>query len=330
MKKELALEKYSFEKIPCIVCDGSDFRILSDKDRYGLSINIVICKKCGLIQTNPRMTKESQLKFYEREYRKFYCDNEEPSDKFFEEQVSRGKCIYDLVCNYTKERFTEKVVVEIGTGAGGILQIFKENQNATLGLDLNTKYLKYGADKGMNLSFGTLDNLKDFKMKPDLVIYSHVLEHLPNPVEELRILKKYLKPSSIVYIEVPGVKDLKTTHNQNFQEYIHIAHNYHFSLKTLKNVIRKAGFEMCYENEGIISLLKISNSREAYRFESDYLDAVLFLQELEKLRKTPLNIYALRKKISSNCLFLAEKLGLSEIILKYYLKLKRGNSKKLG
>lgn len=321
-QKILALEKYSFEKIPCIVCDDSDFQILSEKDRYGLPITVVICKTCGLIQTNPRMTKESQLEFYEHEYRKFYSGTEEPSDKYFEAQASRGKCIYDLICSHTKEKFTGKLVIEIGTGAGGILQIFKENQNVTFGFDLNKKYLKYGIEKGMNLSFGTLESLKDFKQKPDLVIYSHVLEHLPNPVEELKILKKYLKPFSIVYIEVPGIKSLKTTYNQSFQEYIHIAHNYHFSLKTLKNVIRKAGFEMCYENEGIISILKISNSKNEYYFESDYPEAVLFLQELEELRKNPLNMYALRNKISSKFLFLAKKLGLAKSY-KYYLRLKR-------
>lgn len=324
--KTFTLEKYSFEKVPCLVCDGSDFQILSEKDRYGLPITVVICKTCGLIQTNPRMTKESQLKFYEHEYRDFYFENEGPTDKFFDEQVFHGKRIYDLVCNY-KKKFTGKVVVEIGAGAGGILQVFKENQNQVLGLDLDADYLKFGEDKGINLSFGTIENLKDFKLKPDLVIYSHVLEHLPNPVEELKILRNYLKPSSVVYVEVPGVKDLRTTHDQNFQKYIHIAHNYHFSLKTLKNVIRKAGFEMCYENEGVISLLKISTSKDEYRFENDYPEAILFLQELEALRKNPLNRYALKKGIFSKCLFIAKKMGLADMVLKHYLKLKYGRSK---
>ena len=36
-----------------------DIEKLSEKDRYGLFMPVVICKKCGLVQTNPHMTEDS-------------------------------------------------------------------------------------------------------------------------------------------------------------------------------------------------------------------------------------------------------------------------------
>jgi len=81
---------YSFEEVPCCVCDGKKFEILSEKDRYGLYVPVGICKDCGLIQTNPRMTQEAYKQFYELEYRKLYNGTETPTDDFFKSEYKHG------------------------------------------------------------------------------------------------------------------------------------------------------------------------------------------------------------------------------------------------
>jgi len=72
---------YTFEDVPCCVCGGENFELLSEKDRYGLYVPVVICKDCGLIQTNPRMTQDAYNQFYELEYRKLYVGKDAPADK---------------------------------------------------------------------------------------------------------------------------------------------------------------------------------------------------------------------------------------------------------
>ena len=81
---------YSFEEVPCCVCGGRNFEILSEKDRYGLYVRVVICKDCGLIQTNSRMTQESYNQFYKLEYWKFYTGDKTPPDDFFKSEYKRG------------------------------------------------------------------------------------------------------------------------------------------------------------------------------------------------------------------------------------------------
>ena len=81
---------YSFEGVPCCVCGGRNFEILSEKDRYGLYVPVVICKDCGLIQTNSRMTQESYNQFYKLEYWKFYTGDKTPPYDFFKSEYKRG------------------------------------------------------------------------------------------------------------------------------------------------------------------------------------------------------------------------------------------------
>ncbi len=40
---------YSFEEVPCCIYGSNNFEILSEKDRYGFYVPVVICKDCGLI-----------------------------------------------------------------------------------------------------------------------------------------------------------------------------------------------------------------------------------------------------------------------------------------
>ena len=64
--------KYTFETVPCNLCESQDYIKVSEKGRFGLPTNVVICKKCGLGYLNPRWDSESYLKFYLEDYDTFY------------------------------------------------------------------------------------------------------------------------------------------------------------------------------------------------------------------------------------------------------------------
>lgn len=271
--------EYKFEKVNCSVCNKNSFELLSEKDRYGLYVPTVICKKCGLVRTNPRMNQESYNKFYNLEYWKLYIGKDHPNEDLFIDQKSRGKAILQLIEKIYKKPFTNKFVVEIGTGAGGILQVFKEIGNKVFGVDLDSEYINYGRKKGLNLKIGTVDKLDKLKEKADLIIYSHVAEHILNPVKELTKLRKYIKKTGFVYIEVPGIMYLKKTYHQDFLKYLQNAHTYHFSLRSLINVANKAGLILVYGDESINSIFKIGNVKNNY--DNVYEDTITFLKELE-------------------------------------------------
>ncbi len=257
-------------------------------------MSVVICKNCGLIQTNPRLSESNYFEFYENEYRPFYHSRDVPTEEFFLKQYNHGKLIYEFLQNITKDEIKNKFIVEIGTGAGGILQYFKEKNNEILGLDLDSNYIKFGNQKGLNLVIGTIEYLSKVK-KPDVVIYSHVLEHISNPVNELNMLQKFLHKNSLLYVEVPGIKHLHLSYKQDFLKYLQFPHLYHFTLNSLHNCLKKSGFELIAGNEIIQALFKIGNIQKSY--SNEYDSNISFLKNLEKIRTSPFNIHRLRYKI---------------------------------
>lgn len=316
VEDKIESKEYVFENVKCVVCDDCDFELLAEKDRYGLYVPTVICKKCGLLQTNPRMNQESYNKFYDSGYRKLYHGIDVPTDEFFRGQVVRGRTILEFIEQKTQKKFRNKFIVEIGTGAGGILQAFKENDNDVFGLDLGSEYIEFGRLKGLNLNVGTTDQLDKLSAKPDLLIYSHVLEHILNPGEELIKLKKYLKEDSLVYIEVPGVMNLTKTYDQDLLQYLQNAHVYHFSLETLNNLAQKSGLRLIYGNEVINAIFELNSINKIYK--NVYVETIEFLKDLEKKRKNPFSIYKIKNHIFNLLYFLSKKTGFLNTAKKIY------------
>jgi len=296
IEKKIAENLYSFEKAPCCICEGKNFEVLSEKDRYGLYVPVVICRDCGLIQTNPRMTQDAYNEFYDLEYRLLYMEKKISTYEFFKSQYERGKRIYEYLEKFLGIDLTNLKVLEVGAGAGGVLYYFKQKGNDVYGCDLGSEYVRFGREKyDLNLRVGTIDDIA-INWNPDIVIYSHVLEHILNPVGELVKLISICDHNHYLYIELPGVKYLNQSYGMNFLRLLQNAHVYYFTLATLKNVLGKSGYYFICGNEIIRSIFKPSSSEEE-NYESDYEDAISFLKKMEfyRLLPTPYNIKRLTK-----------------------------------
>lgn len=296
LKAKIKANEYVFEKLDCLLCGSKNFELLSEKSRYGIMMSVVICKDCGLVQTNPLMTETSLHEFYNSEYREIDQGLQSPNEGFFLRQFNHGRNIYKYIERITRKPIKNKFIVEIGTGAGGILKFFKEKGNKVFGLDIDSEYIEFGKEQGLNLEIGTLNQLSALDRKPDLVICSHVLEHLRDPVRELQKIRTYMHNSSILYAEVPGIKFLHFSYEQNLVRYLHDAHTFHFTLNSLINCMKKAGFQFITGNEVINSLFKIGSIEDDYRNEFD--STIQFLQELEKIRNNPFDVNRIKFKIA--------------------------------
>ena len=327
IEKKIKESIYSFESVPCCICGGNNFEVLSEKDKYGLYVPVVICKDCGLIQTNPRMKQESYNQFYDIEYRKLYVGKEVPTKEFFRNQYYRGKRIYHYLENNLGTSLTNLRILEVGTGAGGILYYFKEMGNEICGCDLDSKYLDFGRKNyNLNLYFGAVDDI-DIPWKPDIVIYSHIIEHLLNPIDELIKLKSIIGKNSYIYIEVPCIKYMKTYCGGDFFLWIQNAHIYYFTLKTLENLTKKAGYNLFCADEitDIHSLFKNSLANIDYNledtYENDYFNSISFLRKMEFYRFLP-TAYNLKRLMIPRVISLLKHVGLYNMAKRIYHKFK--------
>lgn len=275
---------YQFESVNCLQCGGDNYEPLSEMDRYGLYCPVSICRDCGLVQTSPRMTAGAYAEFYDSEYRQLYVGEPTVSEEFFKRQVSQGQKIDRFLSDLGWESYGNKKILEIGCGAGGILKYFRDRGAVVKGCDLGTEYLDYGVSEyGLDLVHGSIEDIpKSFE--PDLVLYSHVFEHVLDPVGELEKLRSLCSSRTKIYIEVPGIKNAVKAYRSDFLRYLQNAHVTHFTARTLENILSLSGFKVNSIND-YIQCYGFFSRTGAKEVVSDYSSALKVFQRLELIRK---------------------------------------------
>jgi 2-polyprenyl-3-methyl-5-hydroxy-6-metoxy-1,4-benzoquinol methylase len=305
LKVKIKKGDYVFEEVVCEVCENKKTTIISKYDRYGLPYESNLCKTCGLIYTSPRFDQISYVKFYDSQYRKIYTSfpKKTTKEKFFKNQIRRGKKVLDFI---KKNNPNKKIgsVLDVGCGMGGLLVPFKENNFNVYGVDYGSEYVEYGKSKNLNLGIG---GIKDVNEKFDVIIYSHVFEHILDLCSELSEIKKRLNENGVLYIEVPGVLNLHKNYRNDLNRYFQNSHTYNFSLITLKNVLTTNGFELINGNENVESLFKVSNVNNLITNDYDRL-----LGEFKKLnfknKMWVFSIKGIKTLIKSNLYNITRKL----------------------
>lgn len=273
----------------CVACKGSEFEILSEKDRYGLPYRVVICTKCGLVFANPYFTDESLVRFYNEDSPKIYrklskLNPEKQQEEYFEKKVaSKAVSVYDFLNKHLKP-IKDLTIVEVGCASGGILQYFKQHGNKVHGVDYGSDYITYGKSKGLDLHVGNIDVLIDKKIRADVVIYADVLEHIPNITIELEKAKQILKDDGVLYIALPSIK--KPT---DFLGQLQNAHVWYFVLPTLTNLMTQNGYELVYGDEQIQAIYKKSDGVAPQQISNEYEDIMQHLRQAEQDRNKILN-----------------------------------------
>ncbi len=296
---------YVFEEKKCAICDTTNFELLAEKDRYGLYCPLQICKDCGLIQITPRMTQNSYDKFYKNEYRDLYMGTVLDKVEYFESRYKAGEKIFNYLKNYLPklENKTEFKVLDVGCGIGGIIKFFKDQGYKTKGIDLGEEFIAYGkANHGLNLEVTKLVHL-DPSIKYDLIIYSHVFEHLLDLKAELKQIKNLLNPNGILYIEVPGLMNSESFnmgYKGDFLKFHQNAHTYAFNNSTLNNAICSNGFNCLAGNDKVQAVYQYSADNN-YQVVNNYKQMMDYLKLAEKYHSwypfTPYNLKHLPKLI---------------------------------
>lgn len=219
------------------MCGSINFKNIAKKDRYNLWNPVAICKKCGLILANPRLTSASYEKFYRSdEYRLIYDEEAWHSDVLEQRyNVEYSQHIFKAILPFSRKRKLNKVL-EFGCGGGWNLVPFFKNDFQIFGLDLSGYLVEVGRSKGLNLKVGSFDQIQG---KYDIIILNHVIEHFTDLEANLLELKEYLSSAGLFYIAVPNMDNFGLGQLQN-------AHAYYFSPRTFIHYLSNIGFQ-CIE-----------------------------------------------------------------------------------
>ncbi|MCX5677961.1 MAG: class I SAM-dependent methyltransferase [Candidatus Omnitrophica bacterium] len=222
-----------YETVECL-CGARAFDLLASADRYAMIQDSVVCTKCGLIQSNPRMTEEELRRFYSSDlYRRCYEGDDYLDTAKFKYDTKYGYYIFDEI-RKVREIVPGMTIVELGAGGGWNLVPFRDAGAKVLGVEYSPSLVKFGRDNGMEMVQGDITNINGTY---DVVILNHVFEHMLNPVSFLKKLTKHLDTGSVVYIAVPNIMNFGMLQLQN-------AHTYYFSPETLEYFCSLGGLEM--------------------------------------------------------------------------------------
>ncbi|MFL5883907.1 MAG: methyltransferase domain-containing protein [Thermoleophilaceae bacterium] len=95
-------------------------------------------------------------------------------------------------------------VLDAGCGHGEITSIVAERAGRAMGVDYDAEAIRLARDRFPQLEFerGDLARWRTDE-RFDVILHTHVLEHLPEPVAALRNLGEHLKPGGKLVVEVP-------------------------------------------------------------------------------------------------------------------------------
>jgi ubiquinone/menaquinone biosynthesis C-methylase UbiE len=96
--------------------------------------------------------------------------------------------------------------LDVGCGAGNFLVQIKSCGMELYGVEPGDFDKKFAKKQGLNIFHGTLEQAKYPENYFDVITLNHVFEHLHNPKETLRELRRILKPGGTLVIAVPQRK----------------------------------------------------------------------------------------------------------------------------
>ena len=218
----------------CLLCKKEEFHQFDQRIFRGKEVINQVFEHCGLVFQSPRMSKEELSEFYQKKYRSMYQGSKGPTKKDLQTQKKRAN---SFVAFFDKHASAPTRHLDIGSSAGILLKKFQRQYECTvMGVEPGDAYRVYAQENGLEV-YSSLNEIAVVERERfDLISMAHVLEHITNPVAYLRKLRKrYLHPKGNLLIEVPNVYE-----HDSFE----IAHLVSFCKRTLRETLKKAGFEV--------------------------------------------------------------------------------------
>ena len=248
--------------------------LLSSIDIIGVSEKFLLCKNCSLVRLDNKLIDSSLGEFYTYDYIDLYINSKQINDEYFNNAISinsRSLRLFNVIKNLNIYNNINNIF-EIGCGAGwNLWPYFKDNKNVS-GCDFGKEYLEYGKKIGLDLYLGALDKEKTKDNSQDLIILSHILEHIPNPIEFLLDTVELLDDNRYLLIEVPGIQNGKeSTLTTTFQ----IPHIYTYNKDFFIQLVTQLGLIILFIDDEITCVVQKPNNWErptVNKISSKYLE----------------------------------------------------------
>ena len=229
-------------------CAPSDEDVVTGRDRLqGLpgEFNVVRCRQCGLMRTNPRPTPETIGFYYPEDYAPYVITTVSP------EQASQFRALKELAKKLLKPNVNALPslpvgrMLEIGCASGAFLHAMAQKGWDVRGIEFSQS----AADRSRKLGYPVYEGQIESAPTPsepfDLVVGWMVLEHLHDPVAALRKVSKWTRPGGWLALSVPNIASYQFSLFGNAWFPLQLPnHLFHFTPNSLARVLKAAGWKV--------------------------------------------------------------------------------------
>ncbi|HEU4791349.1 MAG TPA: class I SAM-dependent methyltransferase [Flavobacterium sp.] len=145
----------------------------------------------------------------------------------------------DLINSYQPSK---GLIVDIGAGTGDFLTVAQNDGWKTIGVEPSDKAKAIAKNKGVSF----VENTSELESHTfDVISMWHVLEHVPNLDEQIKELKRLLKPTGTLIVAVPNFKSFDAKHYGNFWAAYDVPiHFWHFSKTAIQKLFAKENMKL--------------------------------------------------------------------------------------
>lgn len=221
----------------CPVCDKKKLNKFWAMSGYRLAR----CKNCGMVWDF--MPPENLLVQYDKRY----FINENPKGgyaNYFDGMAVNKKTFSDRL-KKIENKFGKGKLLDVGCALGDCLEeANKLGWKDAEGLEISDYAYKFAKKRGLKVKKGELGNNIYAKDSFDIVLYQDVIEHVTDPVQELKRVRKILKPDGLVYLVTPDVGGFWSKFlGPLWYHYKPVEHVVYFSQNTMRLALEKAGYK---------------------------------------------------------------------------------------
>jgi SAM-dependent methyltransferase len=231
----------------CPVCGGRRLAVLEPEhdfhsltttgDEFTFRIGSCGCLHCGFIFLNPRAGQTLMQRYYERQSRipRAIDRLARPYADLLDMQVSFVRRLWPAA--------GAQRILDVGGAEGFFLEWLRREVDGPATLEAVEPSAVY-ADAARALLPGAKIHqcmLEDAQLPAasfDLITMRHVLEHLQRPRQALATLRRLLKPTGFLHIEVPNIVDWPASVSSMF----HHEHLNYFTADSLRCALELEGF----------------------------------------------------------------------------------------
>ncbi|MDR3191575.1 MAG: class I SAM-dependent methyltransferase [Treponema sp.] len=229
--------------IPCALCGGRLFRRRFSCEGF----SYVRCLHCGLVQMNPQPEAELVAGRYRENHGEDYLSYELANEVNFLrlqelalEDAGFGEIQAELLASASRP----PRLIDIGCATGALLEKLRNRGWESAGVEISPSAEYARRERGLDVWSLPLEECRFPAASFDVVLASHLIEHLNDPAGFV---------AEVYRILVPGGRFLATTPNiSGFQARLFgsrwrsaiFDHLYLFSVKTLSRLLTEKGFTL--------------------------------------------------------------------------------------